>query len=153
MAAARNLFTRLSIPPWKPENAMSTETAKRSLKRYRTETVTPAVMSLSGTPPNPPLPWAWIVLNADTAFPAPGFDSWWQLRVTGQTYPTTVCPWCNPTTALTANHLRVSCPPFAMRCWTVGVRPEEAFSYPPDDSWFVAILHIFGEIANTRDSK
>ena len=41
---------------------------------------------------------------------------------------------------LTRPHLQESCPQFAAQCWTRGVRPEEAFLYPPIAQWFVAAL-------------
>ena len=88
MADVHRLSTTLRIPPWQPEPGASAASLKSSLARYRKEVVLPLVLAASGaTPPNPALPWAWIVLNADTAFPAASFGHWWQLRVLGQWYP------------------------------------------------------------------
>ena len=36
---------------------------------------------------------------------------------------------------------------FAMKCWTSGIRPEEALQYPPDAAWLVAVLAIIGEMS------
>ena len=99
-------------------------------------------------PPNPALPWAWIALYADTAFPMAGFSNWWQLRVLGKTFPSRHCPWCFPATTLTSNHLKVSCPTFAEKCWINGIMPEAAFLYPTDPAWFAAVLNITFELAS-----
>ena len=34
----------------------------------------------------------------------------------------------------------MSCPYFASQCWMRGVRPEEAFQFPADTTWFTAAL-------------
>ena len=115
---------------------------KRSLAHHRKTVIQPQVaFALDSAPSNPPLPWAWIAFNADDTFPSSAFALWWQVRALGKAYPATPCPWCEPTTTVTRAHLEQDCPTFAQVCWTTGIRPEEAFAYPSEPTWFIACLN------------
>ena len=147
IAAVRRLQKQLDIALWAPEPGCTKASLKRSLTRYRREVVMPAVVKMqNGIPPQPPLPWAWIGMNADVAFPQASFRLWWQLRALGQPHPAANCPWCDARPALTTLHLQHSCIMFAVRCWSRNLEPEEAFNFPSDEKWFLAVLQIATEI-------
>jgi len=153
--AAQNTFEALHVPPWTPETNNTASAAKASLARYRKEVIQPAVLYTSeAAPGHPPLPWAWLALNADRAFPASAFEMWWQIRVLGQSHPRCRCSWCMPTTPLTRMHLQLACVTFAEQCLVRGVQPEEAFMYPGTAGWFIAALqaiHCTEEGSAARD--
>merc|ERR1712110_657881 len=94
-----------------------------------------------------PLPWAWIAANGGSTFPQCAFDLWWQLRALGVPYPRWTCPWCGPRDDCTRVHLETECASFAGRCWCSGIRPEEAFCFPVDDEWFIAVLLVISGLS------
>ncbi len=139
LASVHRLHASLKLPHWQPDNDLSLAARKRSLAKHRIEVITPAVtIAADTTPPNPPLPWAWIAQHTGSTFPDTAFTLWWQLRALGQPFPAGSCPWCS--CALTSVHLTQHCLTFAQLCWTSGIHPDEAFAYPADDKWFVACL-------------
>ena len=148
--AVRRLQRQLNIPDWQPDSCSSTGSLKRSLAKYRAEVVQPAVATSCGVlPMNPPLPWAWIGANANVHFKRESFSLWWQLRALGQAYPEASCSWCDGGPDLTREHLRFSCLTFAAR----GVLPEQAFDYPRNDGWFIAVLLAVEDIIVSIHTK
>ena len=141
LSAVHRLCSTLKIPRWVPAPDECPTARKRSLARHRKSIVQPRIAAaLDSTAADPPLPWAWIALNADITFPASAFSLWWQLRALGKAYPSKTCPWCVPAVTLARTHLQQRCPRFAETCWTTGIRPEEAFMYPFDAAWLSACL-------------
>ena len=94
------------------------------------------------------LSWAWIALNAGSHFSEDAFTLWWQIRLLGQPCPATQCPWCLPATPLTITHLQLVCPTFATVCFRAGLLPAEAFHYPSQADWFVAVLATIQTLAS-----
>ena len=148
MASVHRLCSQFQLPPWAPAPGDTVAATKRSLKRYRDEIVKPAVLASMGAPPgSPPLPWAWIALNARNHFTEVAFTLWWQIRLLGQPCPARPCPWCSPATPLTITHLQLACPTFATACLSAGLLPAETFNYPSQAEWFVAVLAIIHTVA------
>ena len=145
MAAVSRSLRAHQVPDWQPEPNTSPAAQKRAVAKHRKTVVLPALQQ-SDLPPNPPLPWGWVVIHAGTSFPAKAFEYWWQLRLLGQTYPATMCPQCEPPMALTREHLQFQCPSFAEHCWTRGIRPEEAFRYPAENAWFTSTLLAVAQV-------
>ena len=147
MAAAQRLQKSLRIPVWQADPSLSVAALKADLARHRREVIFPAIQSAHGSHAvNPPLPWAWIAANAEITFRQEAFTIWWQVRVLGKAYPSHTCPWCTPQAQTTREHLQQECATFAACCWTKGVRPEEAFTFPPDPEWFTAALLAIEEL-------
>ena len=124
-----------------------------ALQSYRRCVVLPALQAIDPAAQHnqPPLPWAWLAVNVDHAFPRGAFACWWQFRALGTTYPNKACPWCSGVT-LSRSHLQMHCPIFAQKCWTRGVRPEEVFSDPVDDVWFTAALLAIAALDSVASS-
>ena len=151
MASVYRLSSQLHIPPWVPAPSDTVTATKHSLKRYRDEIVKPAVVVSAGAPPDsPPLPWAWIALNAGSLFSEEAFTLWWQIRLLGQPCPAKQCPWCLPATPLTITHLQLVCPTFATACFCAGLLPAEAFHYTSQADWFMAVLATIQTLASAR---
>ena len=128
---------------WKPTQPRGSTARKLEMATFRKTRVLPAFASKFNT--YGALPWPWIAANGDVSFPRRAFEIWWQLRVLGATHPRRSCPWC-PRSRCTSQHLEYGCETFAMQCWIRGVRPEEAFAFPPDPDWFVAALRAVGQL-------
>ena len=147
MAAARGLQQSLHVPPWSADPALPVEALKRALARHRRQVILPAVQTASTScPMNPPLPWAWIALNADTLFSQEAFTLWWQIRVLGKSYPGRACPWCGACVRLDRGHLQQQCITFATICWTRSIQPEEVFAFPEDHVHYIAALAAIDEL-------
>ena len=151
LAAAHRLHRQHRLEPWLPESDLGAAALKRSLARHRRDIIKPAIMSRSDSPQaDPPLPWAWLAINAGSAFTQAAFELWWQLRILGQPFPATHCPWCDPVSPLTKEHLQDDCGTFAYHCWLHGVLPTEAFMYPPQRDWFAAALGATHALESAR---
>ena len=81
-----------------------------------------------------------MAINAASTFTQSAFELRWQLRILGQPFPATKCPWCDPVSPLTKEHLQDNGGTFAYHFWFRGVLPAEAFMYPPQPDWFAAAL-------------
>ena len=148
LAAANRLTTQHNLPAWAPEPDSPATALKHSLSRHRREVIKPALLAASGSmPENPSLPWAWIAIHAGGILPQSAFELWWQIRSLGQPYPPVACPWCQPAVALTREHLQTMCAHYAYHCWTLGILPAEAFSYPAHPDWFKATLRATHAVA------
>ncbi len=132
-----------------PVLPVAREARKAVLRRFKQRTVLPAVLRASrgGLWRQPPLPWAWLAARADQDFPQAAFELWWQIRALKSSHPKQRCPWC-PGSDVTLDHLRLSCGKFAECCWIRGVRPEEAFGYPVNESVFRACLLASAALAD-----
>ena len=148
MDSVSKLRRAIGDADWRPVEPVGSSARKRAIAKHRREAVLPALLATSFDQQcSGPLPWAWIAANGNVTFPRQAFDAWWQLRGLGVTHPRHHCPWCHPAEKCTREHLESACQDFAMKCWTKGVRPEEAFLYPIDDHWFRAVLSVVAELS------
>ena len=142
MHAAQRALQSLRLPPWSPRPGATATATKRSLRNYRRERILPRLLAVDGVaPPNPSLPWGWLAAEGGRAFETSAFEFWWQLRILGKPYASLkVCIWCEGSPRISRVHLQHQCAKFAQCCWCTGVLPEEAFMYPPDPAWFIAVI-------------
>ena len=151
MAAVCKLRRDLKLPSWTTAAPLGSTARKRSLAKYRREVVLPTLaLTCDGATNLGPLPWGWIAAHGGSAFPREAFELWWQLRTLGTPHPRWRCPWCGPDVACTRSHLEAGCISFAARCWSSGIRPEEAFRFPPSDKWFTGVLLVVASLSETR---
>ena len=145
--AVETLRCKLQIPMWEPDANTKISELKRSLQRYRREVVTPAVVAEAGPPPNASLPWLWL---ATRAFPrlVKAFEVWWQIRILGQTFPATMCPWCD-TTPMTQLHLCNECRHMALICQGWRTHAKKLLDFPSDALSFELALEVCNELASS----
>ena len=151
LSAAQRLTHQHNISDWEPPHS-TVRAQKRSLQRYRKETVTPALMAKSLPPDSPSLPWAWIAMNAGHSFSHQAFEHWLQIRLLGQPFPARTCPWCQPAVPMTETHLHLRCATFSYRCFMAGILPTDAFSFPQTAEKFCAAVNTLEPTGHTTDN-
>ena len=150
MASVARLKRSLGIPNWQPGLVSTAAEIKASLRRYRREIVTPAVVAAAGVPENPPLPWLWIASMIPSNY-RPVFEAWWQLRILAQLHPPRNCPWCEGVPA-TVDHLTLECSRWSEVCFYNQVVPAEVFQFPRDSTNFQAKLQAVSVLLRNMDA-
>ena len=136
---------------WAPVAGRSITIRKSSLRQFPRSVIAPAIMRSGDVQPSsPPLPWAWIASYALDEAKRAAFKLWWQLCALHKAFPSAICPWCDSKPSLTAQHLQTGCDVFAVRCWTNGIQPEQAFLYPIDAQWSKAVLSTIGDLMKAQ---